>query len=183
MVTAGAYVTVDGYIPFAVGPTQDGMALAVIRLGGHRERGESSLACALRELWEEARLTIEPVQPPITYLTQGAQGDRTPTSWSGAVQPLLVIQRPGGQRLNVMYLARSQGQPEPASETRGLLLLDRQAITWLCTAQPTLGQFLVAGGRAILREALAPHLSLCPGPQLLLLHRLLTLHPELLAHT
>lgn len=181
--TAGAYVIIDGHIPFAVGPTPVGEALAVIRLGGHRERGESSLACAMRELWEEARLAIEPMQPPVTYLAQGVPPELTPTAWSGTVKPLLVIQRAGAQRFNVMYLARSQGQPEPASETRGLLLLDRPAIAWFCTAELTLGQFLAAGGRAMLREEMAPDLPLRPGPQLLLLHRLLAMHPGLLPRT
>ncbi len=52
--TAGAYVLLDGRFPFIVGPTPDGDRLAVVRLGGHREAGESPWQCAAREVMEES---------------------------------------------------------------------------------------------------------------------------------
>ena len=46
VVTASAYVIVQGLFVFQVGQTRAGDRLGVVRLGGHVEPGESSLACA-----------------------------------------------------------------------------------------------------------------------------------------
>jgi hypothetical protein len=45
VVTAGAFVLGQRRIPFVVGPTPDHIGVAVIRLGGHREEGETPWEC------------------------------------------------------------------------------------------------------------------------------------------
>lgn len=62
--TAGAYVLLKNMtIPFVIGPTKDHQALAVIRLGGHRENNESAWQCAEREVYEESQLRISHLVP------------------------------------------------------------------------------------------------------------------------
>ena len=65
--TAGAYFLVDGRFAFMLDPTPDGASLAVVRLGGRREPGETPWQCAEREVHEEAGLRISPRTPPCTY--------------------------------------------------------------------------------------------------------------------
>jgi 8-oxo-dGTP pyrophosphatase MutT (NUDIX family) len=65
--TAGAYVLADGLVVFMVGPNRAGDRLGVVRLGGHREAGETSWTCAGREVLEEASVRIRPIPPPATY--------------------------------------------------------------------------------------------------------------------
>jgi 8-oxo-dGTP pyrophosphatase MutT (NUDIX family) len=186
VVTAGAYLVLDGRFPFMVGPTARGDALGVVRLGGHRERGEAPWDCAAREVREEAGLTIRHVAPPQTYwFEDGAEPDAlVPGDWPVAecgVAPLLAIRKGVGvaRRLMPMYLARAAGNPIPLAETRGLLLLSPAEVCSLIATPPTLDQFVRAGGCAILRDTLPAHLPLEPFLPLRLLAALLARHPDL----
>jgi 8-oxo-dGTP pyrophosphatase MutT (NUDIX family) len=67
VVTARAYVCIGHLMPFMVGPTLDGRRLAVIRLGGHREDGETPCQCAAREVVHEASLILTDQSPPATF--------------------------------------------------------------------------------------------------------------------
>ena len=158
--TAGAYVLLDGRFPFMIGPTEDGARLAVVRLGGHREAGESTWQCAAREVLEEAGLTIQAVAPPCTYWL--AREDRAPGqdglvpgAWPpeppAAHPPFLVVQGTATlpDRLSIMYLARAEGTPVPLNEARGLLLLSPAEVFALVSRPVTLAQHLRAGGLAI----------------------------------
>jgi 8-oxo-dGTP pyrophosphatase MutT (NUDIX family) len=175
--TASAYVLVRGLFVFQVGPTRSGDQLGVVRLGGHMEPGESSLACAIREAFEEATLRIQPVAPPATYIVADDASLRPAPPPDGELAPLLISRHAEG--LSVTYLAHSDDEPVPGAESRGLLLLDRSDVLRL-TAEPlTLGQFLNGGGRALLREPLPLNLPLEPFPHLRLLPRVLALHPHL----
>lgn len=187
VVTAGAYVVLDGRFPFMVGPTPRGDRLAVVRLGGHREGRETPWECAAREAREEAGLAIRPLAPPRTYWFRDgrdpaarAPGDRR-SAGLGAVAPLLVIQGSGARagRLMPMYLASAAGVAAPLAETRGLLLLSPTEVSRLARAPLTLDGYLRAGGRALLREDLPAHLPLEPFLQLRLLATLLERHPDL----
>ena len=186
VVTAGAYVVLDGRFPFMVGPTARGDALGVVRLGGHREPGESAWDCAAREVREEAGLRIQPIAPPATYwFEDGDAADAlVPGDWpvaQGEAAPLVAIRKNVGaaRRLMPMYLARAVGDPQPLAETRGLLLLSPAEIRALVAAPTTLDQFLRTSGRALLRDSLPAHLPLEPFLQLRLLAALLARHPDL----
>jgi 8-oxo-dGTP pyrophosphatase MutT (NUDIX family) len=195
--TAGAYVLLDGRFPFIVGPTQDGDRLAVVRLGGHREAGESPWQCAAREVLEEAGLTIQSLDPPCTYWLAPEAGppieagapDRdglVPGDWPpeppAAHPPLLVVRGTATlpDRLSVMYLARAEGSPVPLNEARGLLLLSPAEVFALVSRPVTLAQHLRAGGRAVLLNDLPHDLPLYPHLQLQILAALLRRHPDLI---
>jgi 8-oxo-dGTP pyrophosphatase MutT (NUDIX family) len=188
--TAGAYVLLDGRFPFMIGPTRDGDRLAVVRLGGHREAGESPWQCAAREVLEESGLTIQAVAPPGTYWLAPEAGtpdhDRLmPGDWppeSPAVHaPIFIVRGTATQadRLSIMYLARAEGRPEPLNEARGLLLLAPAEIFALVSRPITLAQHLRAGGCAILHDGLPHDLPLFPHLQLQILAALLRRHPDL----
>jgi NUDIX domain len=201
VITAGAYVLIDGRFAFMVGPTRQGTSLAVVRLGGHLEEGESPMACAIREVHEEASVRISLISPPATYWfypdqdparllpglppvaavgpTDASEGD------SGQVAPVLVVKGSAEQteRLSLMYLANADGEPAPASEAGGLLLLTSEEILRLTCSQVTLNQYMRAGGHARLRDGLPGHLPLEPHLQLRLLALLLMRHPELAGRT
>jgi hypothetical protein len=186
--TAGAYVVVDGLLPFVVGPTPVGGRLAVIRLGGHREPHETPWECAAREVREEASLTVCPVAPPTTYWLEPArdQSSLDAAGWpypvAGDTAPILVAWRTeGGERkYSLMYLAVAAGTPVPATETQGLLLLRRSDVLALVREPATLGEFLRSGGQAVLRAELPLDLPLEPFLQLRVLAALLDRHPDLL---
>jgi len=187
--TAGAYVVVDQRIPFVIGPTADGVALAIVRVGGHRQEGESAWDCVRRKAFEEAGIRINPVrharwtyraiagtpQPVLVGrdLAPGGEGREPP--------PLLVMaRRDRTQPTSVMYLAISRDEPVPGPEAKGLVLLRRSDVVLLCDQTLTLRQFAEMGGTAKLREPLEPSLPLWPFGQLRLLRDILADCPSLL---
>lgn len=176
-ITAGAYVLLNGRFPFMVGPTEQGDALAVVRLGGHCEPGETSWDCAAREVYEEASLQIRPLAPPQIYWIEGDSDAirLEPGAWCGdpavAVPPLLIVKR--SIAVSFMYLAHAIGEPVPAAETRGLPLLSPADVLRVARTPLTLDDYLQAGGRALLRETLPTHLPLAPFLQLRCLATLL----------
>jgi 8-oxo-dGTP pyrophosphatase MutT (NUDIX family) len=181
VVTAGAFVLVKGRIPFVVGPTSDRMAVAVIRLGGHREDGETPWECARRECYEEAQLNISPIRPLVSFRVQSHQANEwviTPVEdvrGFDPVVPFTISDR------NWMYLATSENVPTPG-DVHGLLLLDRMSILRLSTKRLTLGELVALGVTMELRPDVAVDLSLTvrPFPQLVWLAKILRTWPEVL---
>ncbi|MGG0938851.1 NUDIX hydrolase [Brevibacillus centrosporus] len=185
IVTAGVYVRVQGRFPFQIGPNRAGTALGIVRLGGHREGRETGWQCAAREAHEEASLQVSPVPPPRTYWYETAVAD-TPALFEGAwleegVAPILIGRHLNRHNLTPIYLAVSQDKPVPAHETKGLLLLSPEEISTILSKEITLGQYLDAGGKALLRVDLPLNGRLQPFPHLRLLHWVLTQHPEILS--
>ena len=78
-----------------------------------------------------------------------------------------------------MYLATAEGTPEPLHEADGLIFLSPAEVFGVLHRPVTLGQYLRAGGRAILRPGLPEHLPLLPHLQLRVLAMLLNRHPDL----
>lgn len=130
--TAGAYFLVDGRFAFMIDPTPDGESLAVVRLGGRREPGETPWQCAEREVLEEAGLRISPRTPPCTYWLQqsGETSDGSPVEalidggWPeepSVPAPILIVRgRPGlSDRLSAMYLAAAEAPRSPSTRHRG----------------------------------------------------------------
>ncbi|EFH81562.1 hypothetical protein [Ktedonobacter racemifer] len=183
IITAGVYVNVAGYFPFLVGPTKSGQALAVFRLGGHREGQETGWECAAREAYEEASLRIIPREAPATYWVDSTDPEIAhPGTWpmqaTDGVAPILVTSRDNGT-ITPMYLAHAYDEPQPQNEAKALLLLSPTDIAYITTSSVTLEQYLARGGKAIFRADLPQHLPLKPFLQLHWLHKLLQMHPEI----
>lgn len=179
--TAGAYVCVQGLYPFALGSRPNQRRIPVIRLGGHREQGETGWQCARREVLEEAGLPIQPLAPPATVYADFDQANAglQLVQWKRMDEqeatPCLVLGycHDGQTWLSLMYLAQAVQLPKPCSEIHGLLLLDREAIHWLCAAPRTLEQYLARGGQAILSGEFDRRLVLEPFIQLRLLSKMM----------
>jgi hypothetical protein len=184
--TAGAYVSINGLYPFAIGSLPYHGRIPVIRLGGHREEHETGWQCAVREVYEEANLQIRPLVPPTTYLSDGdhIETELEEIRWQHETDqdniPLLVVayRREGRILLSLMYLALTDEFPTPSSEIKGLLLLEKENIYRLCQEPLTLEQYLNSGGKAILNDEFDMSLILEPFTQLRLLSRILIAQSE-----
>jgi 8-oxo-dGTP pyrophosphatase MutT (NUDIX family) len=180
IVTAGVYVNRSGFFPFQVGPTKTGETLGVVRLGGHRETGETGWECAAREAFEEASIRVRPVEPPATYWVDNDEFYPKPWILSSVDQiaPIVVTTR-DGQLISPIYLGHTDDEPVPADEARSLLLLTHADIDLIVTRTVTLRQYLERGGQARFKESLALDLVLEPFGHLKILHRLVHIHPEI----
>lgn len=181
IITAGVFVNINGLFPFQVGPTKSGTTLGVVRLGGHRDIGETGWECASREAYEEATLRLTPIKPPATYWFEASDNPKLiPGGWQeGDIEPILVGKRMDNNQITPIYLAISQDVPMPAAETKGLLLLNQSDIVKIVTNEITLGKYLESGGKAMFNETLPLHFILEPFPHLRLLATLISKHPEL----
>jgi 8-oxo-dGTP pyrophosphatase MutT (NUDIX family) len=184
IVTAGVYVNIDGYFPFQVGPTKLGTSLGVVRLGGHRENGETGWQCASREALEEESLKVNPIKPPATYWYEASDNPKlTIGNWQqDEYSPILVGRRQDSDLITPIYLASSSETPVPAMEAKGILLLRPEEIKSINSKKITLGHYLESGGKAVFKENLPLHLVLEPFPHLRFLEILIKLHPEIINH-
>jgi hypothetical protein len=169
--TSGAYVIYQGLFPFQVGPTRKGDKLGVVRLGGHREENETAQETAIREVCEESSMTIRLVNSPVTFFKRDWNDSAIKIQSSEDIAPI-VIKGTDPAASTAMYLAYSNTEPEPSSETCGLLLLSRQDILLICKHKITLGNFIEQGGKALLSPEINSGLPLKPFPQLLFLAEL-----------
>jgi hypothetical protein len=179
--TAGAYISIHGCYPFAMGARLHQGCIPLIRIGGHREGDETGWQCAAREAYEETNLMIRPLVPPATYWIDGDhfEAELKQIDWKAEAgletAPVLVVSycREGKTVLSLMYLAEADGLPNPSSEVTGLLLLAEKDIHRVCQEAITLEQYLAGGGQAILTGAFDHKLILEPFIQLRLLSRIL----------
>nr|WP_245402444.1 NUDIX hydrolase [Psychrobacillus psychrodurans] len=176
--TSGAYVLYRGLFIFQVGPTEESDNLGVVRLGGHKEFEETALETAKREVFEEASMKITPINSPITYHISEWGNKPSILRLGEETAPILII---GNEQesLSIMYLSYSEDEPNPSSETNGLLLLTQEDVHLICNNKITLNDFIKQNGKAILKENINRDLFLIPFPQLLFLSKLLKEHQDL----
>lgn len=170
--TSGAYVMYKGLFPFQVGPTRKGDKLGVVRLGGHREEGETALETAIREVFEESSMIIKLINSPITFLKKDWKESAVKIQSSEDIAPIL-IKGTDPTASTAMYLAYSKTAPVPSSESCGLLLLSSKDISLICKHKITLEKFIEQGGKALISQEINLGLPLEPFPQLLFLAELL----------
>jgi hypothetical protein len=179
--TAGAYVRINGYYLFAIGIRPHNGCIPVVRLGGHREENETGWQCAIREVYEETSLPIQPLLPGTTYVSDWDHFEAPfrEIQWQPEIDqepnPILIVTycREDKMHLSLMYLAHAEGVPQPSSEVRGLLLLGPEEIHRLCQEPVTLEEYLHRGGKAMLNAEFDMRLVLEPFLQLRLLSRML----------
>jgi 8-oxo-dGTP pyrophosphatase MutT (NUDIX family) len=180
--TAGAYIRVGDAYLFALGPNPTNTALAVFRIGGHVEAGESPWACAAREALEEAAVVIAPIAPPATNWldrdepAQRLQSIDLPRQLLHPVAPFLIVtaQSETGIRSSVMYLAQTTDMPIPSSEIKGLILVKQHELSQIVQLPVTLRQFVEQGGRVLLRSSVDTNLVLVPLLQARMLARIIS---------
>ncbi|KAA0750235.1 NUDIX hydrolase [Bacillus sp. AY3-1] len=177
--TSGAYVMYKNLFVFQVGPTSKGDTLGVVRLGGHKEDEETAVETAKREVREEATIDITILSSPSTYYKQNWNAQSKKIKVENEIDPILIIDSPD-ETLSIMYMAYSENEPTPSSETNGLLLLSVSDIRLICSKAITLNDYIKQGGIAILKEKMDKELILKPFPQLLFLAELLKKDPVLL---
>lgn len=177
--TSGAYVLYNNLFIFQVGPTRKGDTLGVVRLGGHKDNNETAVETAKREVKEEAAIDITILSSPSTYYKENWNAQSKKIKVENEVAPILIIDSPY-ETLSIMYIAHSENEPNPSSETNGLLLLSVSDIRLICSKEITLNDYIKQGGMAILKEKVDKELILQPFPQLLFLAELLKKDPVLL---
>ncbi|MED3651746.1 NUDIX domain-containing protein [Heyndrickxia sporothermodurans] len=175
--TSGAYVLYRGMFAFQVGPTKNGDKLGVVRLGGHREKDETALETAKREVYEEASIYITPVSSPITYYKNEWNDRHTTIQVKDKIAPIL-IKGNVKKSLSIMYLSHSDIEPKPSSESNGILLLTPEDVHLICHEKITLKEFISQNGTSILKNTINKDLLLHPFPQLVFLSRLLKEQPN-----
>jgi len=177
--TAGAYVVYKNLFIFQVGPTSKGDTLGVVRLGGHKEADETAVETAKREVKEEAAIDITILSSPSIYYKENWSAQSKKIKVENEINPILIIDSPH-ETLSIMYMAHSKNEPDPSSETNGLLLLSVSDIKLICSKEITLNDYIKQGGIAILKEKMNKELILQPFPQLMFLAELLKEDPVLL---
>ncbi|HHK5533809.1 TPA: NUDIX hydrolase [Bacillus mobilis] len=168
--TAGAYVVYKNLFVFQVGPTSKGGTLGVVRLGGHKEADETAV---------ETAIDIAIFSSPSTYYKKNWNAQSKKIRVENEINPILIIDSPD-ETLSIMYMAHSENEPTPSSETNGLLLLSVSDIKLICSKEITLNDYIKQGGMAILKEKINKDLILQPFPQLMFLAELLKEDPVLL---
>ncbi|WP_026907271.1 NUDIX hydrolase [Paucisalibacillus globulus] len=170
--TSGAYVLYQGRFVFQVGPNKAGNVLGIVRLGGHREKSETAIETAKREVLEEAGVHINILDALKTYHILEWDDEPIDVLMKDPIRPILIKGREGTAE-TVMYLSYTDTAPRPAAETKGLLLLSPQDIHKLCCNKLTLNDFERNNGLSIIKSEMNKNLVLQPFPQLLFLSRLL----------
>ncbi len=134
--TSEAYVLYKNLFVFQVGPTSRGDTLGVVRLGGHKENNETAVETAKREVKEEAAIDITILNSPFTFYKKNWNARSKKIKVENEVDPLLIIDS-SDETLSIMYIAHSENEPKPSTETNGLLLLAFRDIRLICSREIT----------------------------------------------
>jgi 8-oxo-dGTP pyrophosphatase MutT (NUDIX family) len=176
VVTSGVVLRWRDRFVFQTGLNRARDRLGVVRLGGHVEPDETAAACAVREAQEEANVAVRLISATTThgYVVNAESFDLLPASWRGeAPAPLLVASMTPEPGSSITYLAETEDEPRPGSETQALVFLTADEVELLTSTPTTLGAFLVAGGVIVEAFPLPRELVLFPHGQLRALARLL----------
>lgn len=185
---AGAFVIIKNIMPFMMGPTPDRSALAIVRLGGHREGNETAWECAKREVFEESHMRINPMMPSMTFYCPNTSFDReifiepAKEYENSKVEPrpLIMGHQNSVQSITPIFLASSDDEPIPSMETKALMLLTRNDVLRLCSGTMTLDEFQSSGGKVLFGQKIDANLPLKPFGHLLMLSIILEKYPHVI---
>ncbi|MHB1153782.1 MAG: NUDIX domain-containing protein [Eubacteriales bacterium] len=179
---ARAYLFYNGYFLFMFGWGIDykDNKLGVVRFGGHREKGESTVECVIREVREETSLHIDLFNNNIVYTLKNDMTIIEKTVEKEDYAPILV-KIGDNSAYSVMYLAYGKGELKPDMETQGILLLRKEDITTICSRDITFSEYKDLGGKYILAKPLPDNGVLSPNIQLRFLSKLFLLEPNLMS--
>ena len=168
MNTAGIYLKYNNRFAFMFGPDEKSSHHGVVRFGGHVNGNESAIACALREIREEANVDVTVSTSPRTfYLSDGYAIPVVADSYAHVrPRPILISGGTPVSPMSVMFVGRTEKSLLPSGETQGIVLLTVDEIRWLCDSHVTLQELLRSDGRIIERERLDRSLRLVPYLQL-----------------
>ena len=128
--TAGVLLREGDRYVFCFGPHSKSDGVYVLRIGGHREAGESPWECAVREAREEADVSVHQIPAPIGVRTTDMFSpvttlpDRVTIEGHPEQRPLVV----GGSLISgtprsTLFLATTTEISRPSSEVEGLVIL------------------------------------------------------------
>ncbi|MBM7566104.1 hypothetical protein [Paenibacillus sacheonensis] len=188
---AGAFVLSNRRMAFIMGPTEDQSALAIVRLGGHREGAETAWECSQREVLEESRMRITPIIPTMSFycpntifdieirLEPIAEFQNVPIE----PRPLIVGHQRSLQAVTPIFLASSDDEPVPSMETKALMLLTRKEVIRLCSEIITLDEFVSSGGKVLFNHHLDGNLPFKPFGHLMMLSIILERYPDVIPNS
>ncbi|MFK7695221.1 NUDIX hydrolase [Paenibacillus sp. HJGM_3] len=180
ILTAGVYLRYRDAFVFQCGPNPKTGQLALVRVGGHVDPGETVEAAAVREALEETGCRVTLLHSPSTYQWDPA-GDASPSEITDQ-EPRYVVKPVLRMGHNAMFWAVTDDVPRLASETQGLVLLTAADIARLADGQATYGDFTAWGGRCLSRSPYEAQLPIQPFPQFRFLAWLLHNNPQLAAN-
>ncbi|MDR6550193.1 NUDIX domain-containing protein [Paenibacillus qinlingensis] len=186
---AGAFVLSNKRMVFMMGPTEDQLALAIVRLGGHREGTETAWECAQREVLEESQMRITSLMPLTTFYCPNTRFDirielepildlehvRTEP------RPLIIGHQNSVESITPIFLATSVDEPVPSMETKALMLLTRKDVIRLCSETITLDEFRSTGGKVLFAQKINGQLPLKPFGHLRMLAHIVEQYPNVIS--
>lgn len=178
LITAGIYLRYHRAFAFAFGPNKTASRLGIVRIGGHIEAGETPVQCVRREALEETSLSVQLLHSPVTFHMETAEREPAVTLEEDLLHEIQPVLRLGQ---NVMFWAATTEQPQPAAETKGIILLKEEEIRKICSGNITYGEFLAGGGLSWTRQPYPEHFTLEPFAQLTFLARLLNEEPDIVS--
>jgi hypothetical protein len=186
---AGAFVLTNKRMAFMMGPTVDQSALAIVRLGGHREGSETAWECAQREVIEESQMRITSLTPSMTFYCPNTKFDieieleplakyKYP---SIEPRPLIIGHQNSKHSITPIFLASSDDEPVPSMETKALIFLTRKDVICLCSETLTLNEFQNRGGKVLVSQHIDGDLPLRPFGHLIMLSMILEQYPDVIS--
>ncbi|WP_211750231.1 hypothetical protein [Paenibacillus sp. Marseille-Q4541] len=186
---AGAFVLTNNKMTFMMGPTPDQSALAIVRLGGHREGAETAWECAEREVFEESQMRITSLTPSMTFYCPNTRFDieieLKPMDENNYLsfepRPLIVGHQNSKHSITPIFLATSDSEPVPSMETKALIFLTRNDVIRLCSETLTLNEFQKLGGEVLVSQQIDADLPLRPFGHLIMLSKILEQYPNVIS--
>lgn len=171
--TVGVLMLYEGTLAFMIGPDNSGDRLGIVRLGGHIEENEDVIDALIREVKEEASISVKILSSPRTYYLRewDAVEYIEMDSSSFTIKPFIV--KGDAIRSSAIFLSYAKQQPIPSSEAHGIIFLDEKQIIEICTRTMKLREFLDSGGKLIQQKSINHNMEIYAGVHLRTLYNMI----------